>query len=433
MDLSYTKLFEEIREHTIDCDYNRAQHHLEYQTTSRKANICRGIQIACLLSLIIYYMVIPELSDTWTDNILIKFTPLFFSIVATITQIIEYCGNFTELSQRHWIAAQAYTRIYRECQFFHIHYAKVGIDVMRAKAQDIASELSDLNNVSPTLNEKTYKKITPCLKDKHYPIDDIISKGAIITETLQLSENKNNIILPQSSADKAIQKLVNDVSKIDITLPIEIYLFGSYLYNEFYNDIDIAIIIHEKNENQIAILKKKIENIRLVQFYKGIIFDITILTENQLNKDQINEDNFLFYKNIKKGKLLYTSDSIPSGKALNNRNFDFYYSTVIQKYFGLVQKQETIDLNAIYKYFYYLFIYILEQNHIDFRGDTSMSNQLLILINKVDDEVLKDAINLYFKLKNNIYLSNKELCDCEKSEIHSILETTSIIYNINNM
>lgn len=227
-------LLYEILEHTKDCDYNRSQHFYEYNKYKKCDSYISLLQVISLLLLVFYSMISDNnlLYSTYFIIVIvtaiaaiilvgliivsltyINFTPnphctivfsiitiiiiiicihkvismppisdemmrsigLIISIIGTILQMIGYYYQFGEKAQQHWQSAQAYTRLYRKLQFFFTRYPKAEISEFQLAANLLREELSDLNMISPDLNSKTYRMIENNLKDKTYPIQNIIS------------------------------------------------------------------------------------------------------------------------------------------------------------------------------------------------------------------------------------------------------------------
>lgn len=113
MKINIETVLEEILEHTKDCDYNRSQHFSEREKYKKRDKWANILQMICLMVIVIFYMIISEFKSL--NQTIAYYIPVVASIIATVTQLYAYFSGCGELAERHWLAAQAYTRLYREC------------------------------------------------------------------------------------------------------------------------------------------------------------------------------------------------------------------------------------------------------------------------------------------------------------------------------
>lgn len=343
------QLLNEILEHTKDCDFNRTQHFAQNKRLNIMEKGLNSVQIGCLIALIVYYMVASQIE--FPNPLIMTLLPIVLSIVATITELISYFSNCGELSQRHWLAAQAYTRLYRECQFFCTHYAEINdINVLRQKAHDISNAICDLNLLSPNLDEKTYSKATLLLGNKHYPIEDVITEARL---------KRLDVVLETIKSEYALYS-------------IEIIAFGSYLHGIHYDDIDLAVIVYADDVDKFSLERISV-NIQNKYIELGLDLDITIITEKDLSISA-----FLpFIRNIQSGKRLYIAPAVKRG--VFEKTYGEIDYNVILKYFYhdaifAYDKEDTRNfILKSYYFFYHTIACILSRKNIPWYGEDSIS------------------------------------------------------------
>ena len=177
--------------------------------------------------------------------------PVIFSIVAVFSELLCLFGDYSGLANRCWISAQAYTRLYRNCQFFHNHYDFDDTEILRLKTKNLAEQLNGYNLFSPHIDEKIYKKTNEELCNKSYPLEEIINNKCFNINF----ETENELInYLKSQFDKFL---------------IEIIHFGSSLKSCSYHDIDLAIIFYGEDANKEEICEKII-NLEQKYLLKGL-------------------------------------------------------------------------------------------------------------------------------------------------------------------
>lgn len=375
------QIINEILEHTKDCDYNRSQHFIEYQYYDKISRVLNLLQIGSLIVLIIFCsIVIPEFENL--NNYITYAIPIILSLIATTAQLIDYFCNFSDLAQQHWLAAQAYARLYRQCQFFPSHYGTSCDDyIMRETASNICNELFDLNLMSPNLSERSYKKVS-YLQDKKYPIE-LISYN-----------NRISQLLP----------FVETIKTAFANHKIEIISFGSYTKTLHNNDIDIAIVIHSAVDDEKALTSKILDLERQFRRNKYNV-DLTLLTPNRIKAPS----QIPFINNIKKGKQLYASSGLSNSILDYSFNTNDYKELINTCYLKVKSSYELLDTNDfVNKSYYYIrnvIIYILITNDISYIGEYEMIDNF---------EAILEEQPYYLKI-SDLFLSLKKLKDNESS------------------
>lgn len=136
--------------------------------------------------------------------------------------------------------------------------------------------------LSPSVSEKSYSEWAKYGYQKKYPVHKAI---------------KDLKIIPIDDVIEVIKESLSDYK-------IEIFLFGSYFNNMHYNDIDIAVVVHE-DEKTIE-LKEKMNEIERNYSIKGVDLDITIISENDIIANRCTQ----FIKNIYDGECYYKSPEV---------------------------------------------------------------------------------------------------------------------------
>ena len=397
MEKNIEKILNEILEHTKDCDANRAQHFNENIRYSKWNKLLNIFQIICLICIIAYYMVESEIENL--DIAGIGLWPIVWSAIATTFQIVTYFSGYEKLAQQHWLAAQAYARLYRDCQFFCTHYSELNEKILKQKAQDIAIELSDLNLMSPELNKKSYNRIENDLAKKKYPIEKVIEDEKV----------------------KRIAKVVDTIKNKYREYDIEIIAFGSYLDSIYYDDIDLAVIVHKVDVDKNILQEISIE-IQDQYIVGGFNLDITIITEKEL---AINS-YVPFIRNVKTGKRLYISPMVKQSvfdKTFEEIDYDTiikcYYEDLVTAYSG---GNTNIFVFKAYFYLYHVISFLLNMRGIAWYSEISISQKYY--------EIAKDSIKemqlvhrwfeLLRKEKNSEYISGQNMYIDKEDLISSI-------------
>ena len=368
----------EILEHTKDCDYNRSQHFVEYKRYKIISDMLSFLQIGTLIILVIFCsIVMPE--TQFQHNSIKYIAPIILSLIATTAQLIDYFCNFSDLAQQHWLAAQAYARLYRQCQFFPSHY---GTDcdehIMRENAMNICNELFDLNLMSPNLSERSYKKVS-YLIDKQYPIESI---------TYQ-------------SKTKHLKKIARTIQREMTECEIEIVSFGSYMSVTRNSDIDIAIVVHSAVVDEGILFEKVMELEREFNRQK-IKADLTLLTPSRLRLPS----QIPFIKNIKNGDILYASDGV--FVSIHDYTFDIEtFKHQLAMYYELAEAaylQSDVNnyINKAYYYVQSVMSFLLLKHDKTWSNETEKVDRWERILNQEPHlEPIQDAYLLAKKYKDN--------------------------------
>lgn len=380
-------LLNELKEHTLDSDCARGQHFYEEKLLRTYASLFNIIKSSVFLATIAIYVLIVsgiKLSN-YINNIAIALT-----LASTLLEILSYMLRFEEKAMDHWKAAQMYSELYRKCQFFYPTYSSFSFDVWREKLNDISEELSRISLLSPSVSKRSYKDWENNNRNKNYPVD--------------------KAIYDLKTAD--IDTCINIIKETLSQYKIEIFLFGSYLSSMYYNDIDIAVIVHD-NFKSHQVLEKRISKIEKRYSIKGINLDITIITEEDIIANRCTQ----FIRNICKGKCYYKSPEIK--KSITDYNGTLSnYSGMIEYFIDHAEKHSEdyrVFVTDVFYMYYHALTAALFSLNISWYGEQSMitecTNLLMneeeiskIGISKKEFDDLMQHVRLFFKEKNRAYL-----------------------------
>lgn len=361
------ELLLEIREHTIDCDSNRAQHFNLYNRYIAKIKIIHSLEAASLFILLLFYIVFATWSDLQSIQ-WINIIPAGLSIFAICVQMFDYYANYSDKANQHWYAAQTYSRLYRECQFFPAHYANMPVGEITRTLHDICNELHDLNLLSPNLDKRSYIETIDALDNKTYPVDRLLKK------------------LDTEGFNRIIDYIKYSFKKHSI----EIYVYGSYINKLLYNDIDIVIIIYGPKDEDLADLKI----VEVESLFKEIPLDITVFFEEDLDSIEL----IPLLKNVQSGTCLYRSPEITEGlqtRVLARPN----YASVIEHYYNNLRNTENTSEsfweNAYFSY-YYIIASLLDSKGRTWDGESSLLFEFKKLSSKND---YNDILNTFLFLR----------------------------------
>ena len=380
-------LLNELKEHTLDSDCAKGQHFYEekrYRTKAHAFNIIKSVVF--LITIATYVLIVSGIEPNACFNNI----SIMLVLASTLLEILSYILRYEEKAMEHWKSAQMYSQLYRKCQFFCSMYGDFSLDVWREKLNDISEELSRISLLSPSVSEESYMDWRKNNSEKKYPVDKAIYDLKVMD----------------------IDKIINVIKETLNQYKIEIFLFGSYLSSMYYNDVDIAVIIHDKiDENYV--LEGKMNEIEKQYSVKGISLDINIITEDDITANRCTQ----FIKNISKGKCCYKSPEIR--KSIRDYNgTPSNYSEMIEYFIKHAQRHEddyrVFVTDVFYMYYHALTALLFSQN-ISWYGETSMIAECenLLMNEKVFSKIgisreefndLMQHVRLFFKEKNRAYL-----------------------------
>lgn len=380
-------LLNELKEHTLDSDCAKGQHFYEekrYRTKAHAFNIIKSVVF--LITIATYVLIVSGIEPNACFNNI----SIMLVLASTLLEILSYILRYEEKAMEHWKSAQMYSELYRKCQFFCSMYGDFSLDVWREKLNDISEELSRISLLSPSVSEESYMDWRKNNSEKKYPVDKAIYDLKVMD----------------------IDKIINVIKETLNQYKIEIFLFGSYLSSMYYNDVDIAVIIHDKiDENYV--FEGKMNEIEKQYSVKGISLDINIITEDDITANRCTQ----FIKNISKGKCCYKSPEIR--KSIRDYNgTPSNYSEMIEYFIKHAQRHEddyrVFVTDVFYMYYHALTALLFSQN-ISWYGETSMIAECenLLMNEKVFSKIgisreefndLMQHVRLFFKEKNRAYL-----------------------------
>ena len=380
-------LLNELKEHTLDSDCAKGQHFYEekrYRTKAHAFNIIKSVVF--LITIATYVLIVSGIEPNACFNNI----SIMLVLASTLLEILSYILRYEEKAMEHWKSAQMYSELYRKCQFFCSMYGDFSLDVWREKLNDISEELSRISLLSPSVSEESYMDWRKNNSEKKYPVDKAIYDLKVMD----------------------IDKIINVIKETLNQYKIEIFLFVSYLSSMYYNDVDIAVIIHDKiDENYV--LEGKMNEIEKQYSVKGISLDINIITEDDITANRCKKKK----KNISKGKCCYKSPEIR--KSIRDYNgTPSNYSEMIEYFIKHAQRHEddyrVFVTDVFYMYYHALTALLFSQN-ISWYGETSMIAECenLLMNEKVFSKIgisreefndLMQHVRLFFKEKNRAYL-----------------------------
>ncbi len=162
-------LYAEVIEHKWDCDVNRAKH---FRAATRNKKI---YSILSMLQSIASIFVIVFLTFFLTifNNEAAKWIIVCVSAISLGISLMQEIYGYREKSHQHWIAAQEYTQLYRQLQFFHNQYSiNSDINFTRAAVESLRYQLNSLNLTSPHISKDKYWKNEQNSTPPYFHIED---------------------------------------------------------------------------------------------------------------------------------------------------------------------------------------------------------------------------------------------------------------------
>lgn len=394
-------LIEELIEHTKDCDCARSQHFYEERKLKLYGKIFNIAQDVFFLATIATYVLIYVGIHSWKY---INILGIILTVVSTLLQLLSYMLKFDEEAMAHWKSAQIYSELYRKCQFFYTHHYQLSLAVWRAELEEISEELSRISLLSPGVSKRSYIEWEKTGGKKQYSIYKMIKdlKSEEITDII-------NDIVHEFKNDK-----------------IKVFVFGSYLYKSNYNDIDIAVILYEKEKT----LQEKEILCRLERDYlkRGIKLDITLLSHMDIKSNKCSE----FVKNIFAGECYYESSGIFENDTEETATTLKTYSRRFLYFKERAEKNisdyMTFIMNSFYAYYYILAFWAYSAG-ITWNGEDSLISKSNSIIDNIDkaklgtvkmDDFLKliEHVRVFKKEKDIAYLN----IPCASEEFESLKE-----------
>ena len=161
------------KEYWRNAGYLRLGHYMAAESASRKHKLI-GIPSVALSA-----VVATSVFATMTDEVNLVFRVLtgVIALLAAVLASLQTFLNFSDLAERHRMAAARYFSARRRLDIFILSYAARETDAGEAlEAQreaallglrEITDELGSLSSESPTLNEATYRRAASAFNDAH--------------------------------------------------------------------------------------------------------------------------------------------------------------------------------------------------------------------------------------------------------------------------
>lgn len=378
-------LLNELQEHTEDCDCARCQHFYDERVFRTIGKFFNAIQsLVFLITIATYILVVSGVQQ----GAILNGLGILLAVISTLLVILSYMFRFDEKAMSHWKAAQIYSELYRKCQFFCSHYSNASLDVWREKLIEISEELSRVSLLSPSVSQRSYIEWSQYGCKKQYPV--------------------HRAIYDLKTED--IQNVISTIIKEFRNSKIEIFLFGSFLTNMHYNDIDIAVILHENEKN--LNLKEKMNNIERQYIVKGLNLDITIISEADIIANRCTT----FLKNICAGRCYYKSPEVKKSIREYIPTLSNYSEMIV--YFE-EQAEKTKDnyilfVSNVFYMYYHALTALLNFFEIAWYGEDSLLTECDMIM--IDEDKMKQ---LGISSDNfSIFLSHVRLFKDEKNIVY---------------
>ncbi len=160
-------------EYWRNAGYLRLGHYMAAEKTSRKHKLI-GIPSVALSA-----VVATSVFSTMTDEVDVAFRVLtgVIALLAAVLASLQTFLNFSDLAERHRMAAARYFSARRRLDIFMLSFASMADDAAESLEErrelalqglrEITEELGSLSSESPTLNEATYRRAAKAFNDAH--------------------------------------------------------------------------------------------------------------------------------------------------------------------------------------------------------------------------------------------------------------------------
>ena len=388
MSQDFDNISKEISEHMLDSDFNRRSHFSQFQSFKTKCSIWDKLQkILVVSTTVVYSFHFSKILNNSTLNIISQYLVLVFSILSTIVTIVLLFNNYDQKANEHWLAAQSYQSLYRDCQFFfndHLNITNRTSEGALASAYRIRMHLNNLNLISPHISKKIFKKIS----NEMYP--------SSVQEEKKVKPFSQKIL---------IKKILADFNYEFQSYVFDLYLFGSYLANKSLNssDIDIAIVLKLDDMQHLFKLRSKVKYLRAKYLYESnIILDIS----TQIAGEFYRKTDIPFYSNVKNGEKLVSQISSSFNSSSVNKDKEVIINK-IDHFIGIAQNHykndcfEAIIINSYFAYYHCMVLLLANQN-VTWKSEKEMLHEFAILIPDIPEITIED-LEYYFESE---YLKN---------------------------
>lgn len=374
-------LYAEVIEHKCDCNTNRSKHFKEVAKNQKIDKILSMLQSISSIFVIVFLTFFL----TILNNEAIRLAIVCISAVSLGISLIQQIYGYREKSYQHWIAAQGYTQLYRELQFFHNQYStKCDIELTRLAVRSLRYQLNDLNLTSPHISKDNWKdednipSLRYCIEDYYKSLD----------EDYQGSSLKNEIDIVKRILFTYFSKILSHIN---------IYLYGQSL-NKASNDYDIAIII-QKRDIKYDMVTEKLVLIEVELLKKfNIYMDAYCYYADDFYSPQIDA----FYINVSNGILIHKGFE-PSNfsnirqytnKWIKKANHEM---TNLQKL--LDDKNYSMALLCIYYCYYYIFSHLLLKKGVIWNRDDELIRKFLsYYLESGEEEITNFDLNSFLRI-----------------------------------
>lgn len=404
-------ILEELKEHTVDCDWARSQHFNEADYYRGCAKLLRTVQAFCFIGTIIFYVVLLYLHDggySSGDQEILKHIGLILSCVAIAAEVYSYISDYSGLVERHERSGHMYTQLYRKCQFFCTDNQDHMMSIWVEKLNGISEELSRLAVLSPDLSERSYEKVRGQMNGKEYPVDKLLQFNG------EWEGDLNDIV----------DDIVNVCGKKGYEL--EIYWCGTSMVSYDKSDIDMVICLYgnlDQKEHQII----EGDLILIEQNYlnQGLSLDLTLL----LKEDILSNRFFSFLNNVKKGKLLYGDVCIQPLHSRGEYSFENadglveFYKNEVE--FAHSQKREKYFILSLFYMYYHALCRELNSHKISWKSEKDVIDQSYILAKKNNDNELISVVQharYIQKVKDYTFLENSIVADAKMEYLKNLFD-----------
>lgn len=379
----------EIYEHMKDCDYSRNSHFSMYNKCIKKYIVTETVQRYITIFMTILYILYFSIShkSVWAEGI-IKYIAIGCTIILTVLSMVIEQTKYREVANQHWLSAQSYQALYRDCQFF----MTMNSNKEHCNTSDVIyrmrKHLNNLNLISPHIDEKINKKTYENIGSKYFHVDKCVS-----------IEDRKTIL--KKIERKLQKKLLNYI--------IDVYFYGKFMNEklEYKTDLDIVIVLGKRDYELYSEILGIISEIQVNSLLEHKVF---------LNVSVFKEEKFYPYIDFP-----FNSNVMGGMRIINKINVDEYKKTEVKnniikekveafkdKAIFMIENEEyEIAIMAIYYGYYHSIIFLLLEFDIGWSNEYEMINIFANKISQITNVRNEDLKNfLICENYKNLYLYN---------------------------
>ena len=357
-DNNLAALYAEIIEHKWDCDVNRGRHFKAYEKNQKMENVFSFSQSIANIFIVVFLSVFL----TVFNNEFVKWGIVCISALSLGASLIQQVYGYGSKAHQHWIAAQGYTHLYRQLQFFHNQYpSNSNAEAICSVVESLRNQLNSINLTSPHLpreKKKSYvnDKIPPQYNIEHYYKD------------LESKNEKDDFKVVRDAICKHLA---------DISSHINIYLYGEHSQkHEFVHDYDIVIILQNAGIDYNSLS----ENLVLIRAELITNQSIYVDAYCYYAEDFYSASQDSFFINVKKGVLIHQGYT-PTVSNTANDYSDKWLEKATAEMSNLQNLIDTENYSmavlSIYYSYYYLFSHVLLQERVLWSSEVELIRKFI--------------------------------------------------------